>query len=235
MKKLSLCAFILAITLAGCSDDQEESQPDVTPIPNKPATQAASEPEASASVGESNHFTEFSINSIPVSGKSLGTFPYFDSPNGYAYATAKERPSEEKYFFSSDGKLIRVKGKYFIGYLEPKPNFEEATSMVVQNYDQAITAAGGVKIFEGSAPEALRSEYSMSAPPGYWRDMYNPLAARFMQYVINQGNGSVWVELAVNPGTNRIDLTVIQQGSTEVAPAPTAQASAPATTASAPQ
>lgn len=234
MKKLSLCAFILAITLAGCSDNQEESQPDVTPIPSKPAAQAASEPEASAAVTESSHFAEFSIDSIPVSGKNLGTFPYFDSPNGYAYATAKERPSEEKYFFSRDGRLIRVKGKYFIGYLEPKSNYEEATNMVVQSYDQAITAAGGVKIFEGSAPEALRSEYSLSAPPGYWRDMYNPLAARFMQYVINQGNGSVWVELAVNPGTSRIDLTVIQQGGNEASPA--AQASAPvATTASAPQ
>ena len=233
MNKFSLSTLILVVALAACSDKQDEQQSSTTPQPKKPAAQA-SQPaaQASAPVVESNNFVSFDLNSIPVSSKALGAFPYFDAPDGYVYSTSKERPQLEKYFFTNNGKLIKVQGKYFVGYLEPKQNSADAATTVISSYEHAITSAGGVKLFEGNAPEALRSEYSHSAPSSYWKDMYNPLAASYLQYVINRGNDSIWVELAINPGTTRIDLTVIQQGGTSTG----ATASAPlATTASAAQ
>lgn len=226
MNRFPLSALILIVALAACSDNNEEQQADITPLPQRPKQQASQPVEqTSAPVADTQNFADFNINSIPVSSKSLGAFPYFDAPDGYVYATSKERPLEEKYFFDKDGKLIEAKGKYFIGQLEPKQNSAEATDMVIASYDKAITAAGGVKLFEGSAPEFLRSEYSKNAPPSYWRDMYSPLSARFVQYVINHGSDSVWVELAINPGTTRIDLSVVQQN----AGATNTSASAPAT------
>ena len=213
MNRFPFSALILIAALAACSDNQEEQQPAATTRPTQPTAQASQPAEqASAPVADTQNFANFDLNSIPVSSKPLGAFPYFDAPDGYIYATSKERPQVEKYFFDKDGKLIKAKGKYFVGYLEPKQNSAEATDMVIASYDKSITTAGGVKLFEGSAPETLRSEYSKNAPPNYWRDMYNPLSARFVQYVINRGDNSIWVELAIKPGTTRIDLTVIQQG-----------------------
>ena len=232
MNRFPFSALILIAALTACSDNQEEQQPATAPQPPQPAAQASQPAEqTSAPVADTHNFADFDLNSIPVSDKSLGAFPYFDTPDGYVYATSKERPLVEKYFFDKDGKLIKAKGKYFIGYLEPKQNSAEATDMVIASYDKAITAAGGVKLFEGSAPETLRSEYSKNAPPSYWRDMYNPLSARFVQYVINRGNDSVWVELAINPGTTRIDMTVIQQGGADGSISASAPAAATASAA----
>lgn len=227
-----LSLILMASIISACGDDSAPIEDDITPISTQKSAKTeqnnnAVTSEPAEQLAQSSNFATLDINILPVSSKDLGTFPYFPAPDGYYYATSKQRENVEKYFFDQSGKLLRVKSsRYFIAQLKPKPNASEAPEIVRKSYEQAIASAGGVQVSSGPAPETLAKEYSLNAPPSYWKDLLNPLGAQYAQYVIRKANEVVWIELAMNPNDPQIDVTIM---SAPIEIKPEAAASTPIT------
>jgi len=101
---------------------------------------------------------EFDINSIPVSDQVLGDFPFFSLPEGL---TEQNKPVQRKFdrlFFPIEGTMTPLEGNVWKSNIIMERGNTDDWSLPYfeKSYDEAIRAAGGVKIFDG---EISKEEY----------------------------------------------------------------------------
>lgn len=90
----------------------------------------------------------FNINSIPVSAQDLGTFPFFNAPEGYKYQNADTKDFDKQYL-AVNGKLIPFEGKVFNADLDidnAKNKGKFNAQLLAKSYDKVIVELGGVKL-----------------------------------------------------------------------------------------
>lgn len=152
---------------------------------------------------------KFDINSVPVSDKELGEFPFFSLPKGVQEQNKAIKRSFDMLFFPVNGVMTPLEGKVWKSNIVETKDSEEGWSAVyfLKSYDDAITAAGGVKIFDGkiSKEELDRIEeqatyFGEEGSMDYWND---PVKT----YVIRRSNGDdVYIQLAANNAMGRLQI-----------------------------
>lgn len=147
------------------------------------------------------------LDTVPISDKELGQFPYLKAPEGYKFSDSINRQLEEKYFFHSDSLIQKVSGKYVHITIFPSGNTFEDT-FIVNKYTKDIEKLGGVQIYSGGLPTAA-GELINKVKPAYAEDMYDPMPYKYKQFLINTKTEKVWIELCHGLNSNQIDLTVM--------------------------
>ncbi|MFV0538654.1 MAG: OmpA family protein [Dysgonomonas sp.] len=157
----------------------------------------------------------FDVNSIPVSNANIGDFPYLSAPEGYKYSSDEQnRKYEEKYFFYNDSLMMTVGGKYYHTRIVPNDGEEFTETYVVKNYQQAISKLGGVEVYSGGMVDKA-SDLLRKNNMTYAKDLYDPYAYNYKQFVLRTSSGNVWIELCHGLNINAIDFTVIFESEME--------------------
>lgn len=161
--------------------------------------------------------TAFDINSIPVSDKLNGNFPYFKLPGGYVFTnpnqyngTGKTKDYDKEYFFVH-GSYWPVEGKTYKAVIRVDDQAKDKTFSTLEiqkSFDDLIAQLGGVKLNNNEKlkegedkklePDALTNGYLHSC--NNWENVHT--------YVIHKSDRAIWVQY--NLGQENSDITVLE-------------------------
>lgn len=154
----------------------------------------------------------FDIESIPVSNKDIGAFPFFTAPEGAAYIN-KAKPIDFDFMvFVAPNSIYEVEGKTFRAHVHPdrKSGKEISGRYLIKSYEDAIVKAGGVKVFEGKLSGERLKQYedlcTYAGSNGSIDVWNNPIAT----YVIRHPDGNIYI--ALDKGrTNTTSIQIVQE------------------------
>jgi OOP family OmpA-OmpF porin len=210
MKKLTLCALI-ALSIIACKKEQATDATTTETVTD--STSANSKPETTTATNGT-----FDINSIKVSDKDLGTFPYLSAPDSYKYnmgdggISKKDISDFDKEYFAVNGKLIPQEGKTVKVTIEKdktKGSESFSTLAVDKSFNKAIADLGGVKLPTVAIPQ---SEIDRVGSKELYEKHYgNSIDANQLDaiktYVIRTKDKEVWIQYwALNNESGRITI-----------------------------
>ena len=160
--------------------------------------------------------TIFNINSVAVSTKDLGEFPYLKLPDTYTYNYEKEISKAsikdpDKEYFAVYGKLIPEEGKTFKATLEKnRADGKRFNSLELLNsVNKSILDLGGIKL--KTVPitqkewdrignkELIEKKYGFSIDANSLDDIQT--------YVIRTENKAIWIQIfALNEESGKITI-----------------------------
>lgn len=153
--------------------------------------------------------TQFDINSVSVSNAEVGDFPFFSFPKGLDFQNKPVQRSYDRLFFPLNGVMTPIEGKVWKTYVVNEKNNTEEWSLpyFLKSYDEAITKAGGVKIFDAKVSQKeldrIKEEAKYFGEEGsidYWNE---PVKV----YVIRRPNGDdIYIQLYGNTSTGAIQI-----------------------------
>ncbi|MBS1737296.1 MAG: OmpA family protein [Bacteroidetes bacterium] len=119
----------------------------------------------STKVKQQQNTPAFDLNKIPISTKNLGFFPYFSLPADLEEQNIPVQRNFDRTYFAIAGKMIPVEGKIWKSNITPKSHRYADWSLPYfeNSYDEAIKAAGGVKIFDGQISQEEYEKYHNQA------------------------------------------------------------------------
>ena len=192
---ISFSAFICACNNSGKQDKttaDSTNQPDVASTDEK-------KPETATSF--------FDVNSIPVSEKELGPFPFFSLPEGLQ---AQNKPVERKFdrlFFAIDGKMMPLEGRVWKSNIVGVKSEDWSLPLFERSYDEAIKAAGGVKIFDGVISQEEYDRYSAGASYLGEDGSIGYVQENIKTYIIHRANGGdIYIQLTGNSASGKLDI-----------------------------
>lgn len=151
----------------------------------------------------------FDINTVPVSDKELGDFPFFTFPQELQAQNPPLQKLYDEIYFPIDDKFVPVEGKSFKSYVVKAENSQNAWLLpyFLKSYDEAIIASGGVKIYDGKMPQAeldlLKEKAKYLGEQGsidYWN-------VPVRTYLIRRANGNdVYVQVSGDTGSGSIQI-----------------------------
>jgi hypothetical protein len=198
---LALC--VAMALLAGCkAKDAPVADPAPVPAPAPPApTAATTTGDTPAPAPVAPAAVAFDINTIPVSDKPLGEWPYVSLPAGYAFDHADEPATRSKDLARvpvwTGGQLLWVEGKVFNDEIDNVDAKTYSQFEVRKNVRQAIEALGGVRVAERSFDEAVRkaNDKDLRAFVDEFSEMYYPYLPDqdAETYVIRAADKAVWI------------------------------------------
>ncbi len=156
-----------------------------------------------------NSTGKFDINSIPVSDKDLGDFPFFSFPEGLV---ALNKPIERKFdklYFAIDGVMTPLEGKVWKTGVWTKSNQSNDWSVAFfeKSYDEAIKAIGGVKIFDGTITNEEYEKYHPQATYLGEDGSIGYAGENIKTYVIRRADGGdVYIQLSATSGVGKINI-----------------------------
>jgi outer membrane protein OmpA-like peptidoglycan-associated protein len=199
MKKqlLSIAATMLVIACNNASK-QDAANSDSTAA-QATTTETAATPKSTSST--------FDINSIPVSDKELGAFPFFSFPKGiYAPNKGVER-EYDRIFFPLGGVMTPLEGRIFKAFMSAEKSNGWSLAFVEKSYDEAIAAVGGVKISDakvsGEELERIKEKATYFGEEGsidYWNEPVKVYVIRrpkgddvYIQWYGNTASGAIQI------------------------------------------
>ncbi|MDR3055077.1 MAG: OmpA family protein [Zoogloeaceae bacterium] len=214
MKSCRILFVLMSVSLFAACGDEEAAPAATTEIP---AT--AAKPKQTPEVAPAETAATFDINRIPVTNKPLGEFPFFTPPEKHKYVSNfGEIDIEEKntkefdryYFVTRQDALHPIEGRTFRVelYDEQRKSWEmEDAQRIERSYEDAIIAAGGVKVFDGKADSKL----TYSALDATDRSFYAPKyqGNKRQTYVIRRPDAEIWIEVSCGSSST---FTVAQKG-----------------------
>lgn len=150
----------------------------------------------------------FDINSIPISTADIGDFPFFSLPQDMKEQNKAINRKYDMLFFPIDGKMRRLEGKVWKSNIVSSKSYDDwSLAFFQKSYDDAITAVGGVKIFEGKVSkeeiDRIEEEATYFGEEGsvdYWNE---PVRV----YVIRRENGDdVYIQLSGNTAGGELQI-----------------------------
>jgi len=162
--KLRLLAILsLALLASACGNDDKagaSAEPNLAEPETTLSQEGFPEPESGSQHRKVPPIIPFDVSSIPVTNKDIGEFPFFMPPKGYRYITdtlttldesiSIQEPSHHHYPVGND-RLYTVNGKVLRAWLyneKLNKTSEPDLLLIHRYYEKAITAAGGVKVFD---------------------------------------------------------------------------------------
>ncbi|MCE7043174.1 hypothetical protein [Dyadobacter sp. CY312] len=152
---------------------------------------------------------KFDINSVPVSDKDLGEFPFFSLPKGVAEQNKPVKRSFDMLFFPIDGVMTPIEGKVWKSNIVETKDSEEnwSSAYFLKSYDDAITSVGGVKIFDGKVSreelDRIKDQATYFGEEGsidYWND---PVRT----YLIRRADGDdVYMQISSNNSSGELQI-----------------------------
>lgn len=200
MKKYcSICSLLFAFALfIGCNSssnqsDKQENE-DVQQEEIKEET-TLSETEGSSEGSETAG--TFDINSIPVSNADIGDFPFFTAPAGSNYINNVKPKEFDFIVFVTPDDIFEVEGKTFRAYIhrDRKSETEISGRYLFHSYEDAILAAGGVKVFEGRLKGDRLERYKELCTYGGSNGSIDVYNEEIVTYVIRRDDGNVYIAM----------------------------------------
>lgn len=170
-----LVAALAAVTMAGCNRDAPdataaepapvetapletasvEAAPDAT-MPASPVDAVSAEP---ANDGTSApQAAPFDVATVPLSGSTLGEWPYVAAPDGYEFNRARTLDLSQVPFWTGQS-LQPVEGKVFEASIRAVGEKSHSRFEVLKRFDQALTALGAHKVTTSEVPrDVLRDQ-----------------------------------------------------------------------------
>src|SRR5690606_10257421 len=200
--------FLAAAALAACTAETES--PAVEPnVPSVAAlVEEAPSSAAPAALQEQQDAVPqaapewFDVGGLPVSTAPLGTHPYFSIPEGHRGNPRKTFHAEfaSAAFWTGDRFEVIEGPVYATGIRRAGgggPSF--SALQVAGELEQAITAAGGVKIFDGQVPPGAREDEAMTRV----MEPYDTEAKCWAHdpvriYVIRRDDREIWIRSCLN-------------------------------------
>lgn len=192
--KSSLKIFAILFLLSSCNKDKKSSESQIQDSVKVEVENAETKPVQSAA---------FDINTIPISDKLNGTFPYFKLPEGYTYTNPKMYHGEgeikdyDKEYFLVGGRFYPYEGKTFKGVirLDDKIKDKKFSELEIQkSFEETIVGVGGVRlnnndpILEGESAKISQNDvssgYTHSGQTGY----------SIQTYVIRKSDKLIWIQ-----------------------------------------
>lgn len=208
---LGLCAAML---LAACSQQEPASVAEAAvaqPQPERheagidadaaagpesgaePAVPAADEPEATGDAG-------FDIESVPVSDRPLGEFPYFSQPEGYHHPNRPIPVADfDRVAVWTGDRLEWVEGRVHRALVNADRRSGKAFSRleVERNIEHQVAEAGGVKVTQSRVPrEAYQAWLAGEAGNATGRGAISnhPVST----YLVRRADRDIWIHFAAN-------------------------------------
>jgi hypothetical protein len=204
LRLLTVLSLTVLASACGRDDDKLMGTPAVIP-----ASEVSAAPEPGADSRSIPVIEEFDINSVQVSEKDIGEFPFFMPPDGYKYVTLTMNALDESISTMESARAIyplgidrihMVEGKTFKVsiYNEELKSVSERDFLLVQkHYEDAITAAGGVQVF-GEEVE-IGETHGTLAPEENELLPYSTRSPRRI-YVIHKPDAEIWFEINCGGG-----------------------------------
>jgi|GEM_PF-1688377 len=199
-------ALALAGGLSSCgSKDQatEQSTPETTAAAAPTETPA---PEAAATTQPAP--TTFDLSAVPVSTADLGAFPYLAPLPGYEVNTSNSESFDFERAYVYDGtSIIAVEGKVSRRLLEPAADTKKASDLMIQrNYEELLKKLGAMKVSDTQVPKEAVDKIGSEE---YYKHngKIDGQNAPAYTYVIRQKDKEVWVQLGLESGSYRLNVT----------------------------
>lgn len=161
--------------------------------------------------------SEFSVDTIPVSGTSLPPFPFFKVPDGLESAL-NEKDSNigfDRRFFIAGKKLVSVEGKVsrdFINLQNADTNRQYSELEFHRNYENAITALGGKKISQsGLTDDMIKAAGGRDAVEKYWNNAAAIPDYEHHSYLIRTADKEYWIHVSTGSIPAHGFLTVLEK------------------------
>lgn len=198
MKKQKITTFLcfsLAL-FAGCNSSNQDNR-----TTDKESQQESTDSSLFSGTADSplkqEPVVHFDIESIPISTADIGDFPFFTAPEGAEYINRATPIDFDFIVFVTPSNIYEVEGKTFRAHVHPdrKRNKEISGRYLVKSYEEAITEAGGIKIFEGKLKDERLGQYqdlcTYAGSNGSIDIWNNPIAT----YVIRRNDGNIYIAL----------------------------------------
>lgn len=230
VKPRFLMVLSLAILLSACGKDNDTATP-AEPA-SEPTSTSVAAPEAipaphQAAAEPAPATATFDVNSVPMSDKKLGEFPFFTTPEGYKYTSNCQNNSSagelnlnqvlkqySRYYFPVGPEaLYPVEGKVFRVSLfneERKTCLDADVLLIRKNYEAALLTAGATKVYDGDVSH--RKAHEVLGTNSEDKSLYSPQepnAKRFQVYLIRKQDVEIWFEIACS---SRCHFVVTQKG-----------------------
>lgn len=211
MKRITYSLLILA-ALAACKSKTNNTDGADTAISKAEISKTS--PDAVAN-NMPTAVAPFDINTIPVSDKELGKFPYLGLPDKYTFnyqkeANAKDINEMDKEYFAVNGKLIPQEGKTFKTHIQLPSDEGKFSSLVVgKYYDEAIKALGGVQVNNVAVPKTQIDSVGNSEliDKKYGHSIDYNLLDEIKTYVIRTKTKQVWIQMSLmNEGNGNVTV-----------------------------
>lgn len=201
-------AFLLLIVITSCltSCKNNEKKDTQTTIENSSGTM---QPQDNEKMTKQKSSTDFDISSIPVSDAELGDFPFFSLPTGLKEQNKPVKRSFDKLYFPINGVMTPIEGKVYKINVETEKTNEEDWSLPYfeKSYDDAITAVGGVKIFDGEITNDEYEKYHDKATYLGEDGSIGYVGQNIKVYVIRQPNGDdIYIQLTGNTASGYLNI-----------------------------
>lgn len=207
----TLLALAVALLLAGCGKQENDSAAEPVEPPPAPAAEPEAEPVAAAEAApiattgttQPRAVTQFDITALPLSDAALPAWPYVALPAGYRYYNGADLVPRSKDLARvpvwTGGQLLWVEGRSFSDWVSTDDGKTFSKFELRRNMQQAIEAVGGVRLGERSydadtfeanrkALEDFRQEFSaMQGAYQYDADVDT--------YVIRRADKAIWLVL----------------------------------------
>ncbi|WP_053004286.1 OmpA family protein [Flavobacterium sp. ABG] len=193
IKTLTL-ALIACITFACNSNKKQNDLTDTADSLVSPPT--AEKPAAAISANQ------FDINSVPVSDKPLGAFPYFNLPENYE-GNPKDNTSDfdVAYFWVKDH-FEKPEGKIFYARIKAKEGKSYSDLEVARNLEELIKSVDGVKVSEMKVPVDSSHTVPDNNRVKYMNGYGFMASAVTTTYLIRRADKNIWVQLT--PGDDAV-------------------------------
>lgn len=150
----------------------------------------------------------FDPASVPVSDKELGQFPFFSLPQGLKPLNTPVEKPYDRLFFPLAGIMTPVEGKVWRSFItSDKGSNSWSLPYFEKSYDEAIVAAGGVKVFDGQITQQEFDRYNKQAT--YLGDeggMGYP-EEHIRVYLIRRADGDdVYIQLTGNESGGKLNI-----------------------------
>lgn len=152
---------------------------------------------------------KFDINSIAISDKELGEFPFFSLPKDVEEQNKPIKRSFDMLFFPINGVMTQLEGKIWKSNVVKAKGSQENWSLTyfLKSYDDIITSVGGVKIFEGKVSreelDRVKEQATYFGEEGsidYWND---PVKT----YLIRKANGDdIYIQISGNNSMGELQI-----------------------------
>ncbi|MCW0208318.1 MAG: hypothetical protein OJK14_14555 [Achromobacter sp.] len=203
--KTAALALAVGLSLMACKkqDDAAATAANAQPAVASETTDAAAPPASTAqtpaAATAAPAVTSFDINTIAVSDKPLGEWPYLVLPAGYQFSgnLAEKTKDLARVPFWTGSQLLWVEGKTYQAELRAGDGKTYSRFELLKGIDQALTALGAVTltqrsydetVYEANKPElaSFRSEFD-DIDDAYWYDK----DAR--TYLIRRADKAIWM------------------------------------------
>lgn len=187
MKIKFLTPLLIACLTLACNSNKKQN--DVTDSTDSlVSTPTTTTPEVASA-------KKFDINSVPVSEKPLGAFPYFNLPENYEDTSKNTIADYDVAYFWVKDHFEKPEGKIFYSRIKAKEGKSYSELEVTRNLDELIKSVDGVKVSEMKVP----ADSSHTIPDNNrvkYMNGYGFMANAITKtYLIRRSDRNIWVQI----------------------------------------